>query len=144
MMIIITIMVTIPGRTYWVPTMGQAYITSLLLLSYLTFTTILWNSHYYCFFQSQSTGSMCQSHPITKNGRAWENVVHRRDRSIQIHVGGVARSFSRSEGIRTAVLSVGDDMKLFALQNASSSYQSWGLTCHPQLNLLHWKIPLWI
>lgn len=53
---------------------GQPYVTILHVLSYLTLKT----THCY-FYQSQNIESICQSHTITKNGRAWKNTAHRGD-----------------------------------------------------------------
>lgn len=111
LIVIITITVTIPGSTLF--SMGQPYITTWHVLSYLTVTSVLWNSHYFYFSPSQSIESICQSHAITKNGRGWKNIAHRGDSSDSSRSMWVAWrvtwSFCQAEDIVTWLLRLGDD-----------------------------------
>ena len=111
LIVIIAIIVTTLASTLL--SMGQPYITSWHVLSYLTLTSVLWNSHDFYFSPSQSIESICQSHAITKNGRGWKNIAHWGDSSESSRSMWVAwwvtGSSSQAEDIVTWWLRLGDD-----------------------------------
>lgn len=112
-LLIVIIAITVTTLASTLLSMGQPYITSWHVLSYLTLTSVLWNSHDFYFSPSQSIESICQSHAITKNGRGWKNIAHWGDSSESSRSMWVAwwvtGSSSQAEDIVTWRLRLGDD-----------------------------------
>ena len=146
-LLIVIIAITVTTLASTLLSMGQPYITSWHVLSYLTLTSVLWNSHDFYFSPSQSIESICQSHAITKNGRGWKILL-----TEVTHLSHPDPCGWRDEWqdlllrLRTLWLDgSGWEMTGIIWISQPKYFTSIMGTYLPfSINLLPWKIPLWI